>query len=127
PLAATYPKLLGLNLQGLGHLAAKLLRLDQGGHEQPDDLELGPLDQVQQRLTPSGAQAHLVEHLVQLAAQYALPLLDDLQHGAIYGEPGRDADRHEVERVRQRAEQRPPALHDTTPEPEERQVDTERG
>jgi hypothetical protein len=73
--------------------------LQQGRYQELQVLQLGALGQVAKRLTPTGAHAHLVQHLVELAAQLPVPLLHDLVHGAIKRQTCRHGDGHQVERI----------------------------
>ena len=80
--------------------------------------DLGPRDDVAQRLATRLADADLGERPPELVRQRSLQLLDDLPERGVEAEPGPDRDRQQVERVRDHQQDGLLALLDPATEPE---------
>jgi hypothetical protein len=99
-LATLDPELLGLDLEHLRDRDAELLRLDDRADEVGERLDLGPRDDVAQRVAPRLADPDLREGTPELVDQGALHLLDDLAERGVEAEAGANGDREEIEGVR---------------------------
>ena len=117
-LAALDAELLRLDLEHLRDRHTELLGLDDRADEVRQRRDLGPRDDVAQRLAARLADADLGQRPAELVGQRALELLDDLAERGVEAEAGPDGDRQQVERVRDLEQDRVLALLDAAAEPE---------
>jgi hypothetical protein len=97
-LPALDPQLLGLDLEHLADRHAELLGLDDRPDEVGERRDLGPRDDVPQRVAPRLADADLRQRPPELVGERPLQLLDHLAEGGI-GWAGADGDRRQVEHL----------------------------
>src|SRR5436309_14585321 len=117
-LPALDAELLRLDLEHLRDRDAELLGLDDRADEVREGLDLGPRDDVAQRLAPDLADPHFGEGAAELVDQGALHLLDDLAQRGVEAEAGADRDREQVEGVWDLEQDALLASLDSAPEPE---------
>src|SRR5512143_645340 len=106
-LAPLRPKRVRMHAQRARQARAQLVRLDEQGRQRLDVLDARPLAQVPERLCPGFARSYLAADDRELARQHVfreLFFLAYLYYRGVQAEPGLDADRQEVEHVRQRME-----------------------
>src|ERR1700675_2964139 len=117
-LAALDPELLRLDLEDLADRDAELLGLDDRADEVGQRRDLGPRDDVAERLAAGLPNADFGKRPAELLGQWALELLDDLAERRIEAETRPHGDGQEVERVRDLEKDQMLALLDPAAEPE---------
>ena len=124
-LAALDAQLLGLDLEDARDRDAELLGLDDRADEARERGHLHARDHLAQGVAPGLADADLRERAPELVGERPVRLLDDLAERGVEAEAGLDRDRQQVERVRDRQEDRLLALPDPPREPVVRHEEAE--
>ena len=101
-LTALDPQLLGLGPQDARDRHTEHVGLDHGQRERVELLDVGAVREVAEGVGARHAQLDLLQHAGELRGQHAGDVLDDLRDGGVERQARLDADRQQVQRVRQR-------------------------
>src|SRR5690606_7797649 len=94
--------LCGLDVEDLRDAHTELVRLDDRANEGGHVRHAKVFVHRTQRLAPRLAKLDLLDHTPEGESKLIIPLLVDLRHRLVEAQTSIDADRHQVERIRQR-------------------------